>query len=93
MKKINQFLKHKDFKRTVLDEKTVFYIFKKVVKNEYGKKGEENLRPDFYKSGKLFIKTRSSNWASEAWVNRQDIIKKMNQELSAEEVKEIKIIK
>ncbi|GBE16967.1 hypothetical protein BMS3Abin15_00791 [bacterium BMS3Abin15] len=93
MKKINQLLKHKEFRKTVLDEKTVFYIFKKIIKHEYGKKGEENLVPDFYKNGKLFIKTQSSNWASEAWVNRQDIIKKINQELNTKEVKGIKIIK
>lgn len=93
MKKINQLLKHKDFKKTALDEKTVFYIFKKIVKYEYGKKGAENLKPDFYKSGKLFIKAQSSNWASEAWINRQNIIKKINQELDMEEIKEIKIIK
>ena len=93
MKKINQLLKHRDRKITVLDEKTVFYIFKKVIKQEYGNKGEENLKPDFYKSGKLFIKTQGSSWASEIWINRQDIIKKMNQELNTEEIKEIKVKK
>jgi len=93
MKRIGQFFKNKGFKKTVLDEKTVFYIFSKVIQEEFGKRGAANLRPDFYKNGKIFVKTESSNWASELWLNRGKIIRGINKELGTEEVKEIKLSK
>lgn len=74
-----------------MDDKTVFYVFGKIIKNEYGKKGEENLKPDFFKNGKLFIKTNNSSWANELWINREEIKEKLNSELKADDVKEIKI--
>ena len=92
MKKIGQIIKNKNPRRkTVLDGKTVFYIFTKVIQEEFGKRGVANLRPDFYKNGKIFVKTESSNWASELWLNRVKIIREINKELGMEEVKEIKM--
>lgn len=94
MKKIGQIIKNKNpFGKTVLDEKTVFYIFAKVIQEEFGKQGNANLSPDFYKNGKIFVKTESSNWANELWLNRQKIIREINKELGTEEVKEIKLSK
>lgn len=91
MKLLKNFLNRKHFnKKTDLDEKTVFYVFEKVIKREYGRMGEENIQPRFYKKGKIFIKTGSSNWANEIWLNRQGLIKKINQELGSGEIKEIK---
>ena len=91
MKLLKNFLNRKRFnKKTDLDEKTVFYIFKKVIKREYGRMGEENIQPRFYKKGKIFIKTQSSNWANEIWLNRQSLVEKINQELGSDEIKEIK---
>ncbi len=91
MKLLKNFLNIKRFnKRIDLDEKTVFYIFEKIIKREYGKMGEVNIRPRFYKKGKIFIETGSSNWANEIWLNRQSLVKKINQELGSDEIKEIK---
>jgi len=91
MKLLKNLLNRKNFnKKTNLDKKTVFYIFEKVIKREYGKMGGENIKPSFYKKGKIFIKTQSSNWANEIWLNRQSLIKKINQELGSDEIKEIK---
>lgn len=90
MQKIKQYLKNKNFTvQTVLDEKTVFYVLKKVLKNEYGNKGVEKLKPDYYKSGKLFINSDSSSWANELWLDREEIKNKINKELRIKEVKEI----
>lgn len=93
MEKLSQFLKQKSFKKTVLDEKTVFYVFKKIVGQEYGNRGRESLFPEAYKNRKLFIKAQSSVWASETWANRNVLIKKINQQLGANEVQGIKISK
>lgn len=92
MKKISQYLKNRNFqKKTVLDEKTVFYIFKKIIQTEYGNKGVAKLKPSFYKDGKLFILSSSSAWANELWSAKDDIINKMNQELKTNDIKGIKI--
>lgn len=94
MKKIGQYLKNKDFtQQAVLDEKTVFYVFKKIIKNEYGNKGVEKLKPDFYKNGKLFVSSDSSSWANELWLGREEIKNKINHELKTDEIKEVKVRK
>lgn len=94
MEKIGQIISKKPPRRkTVLDGKTVFYIFSKVIQEEFGKRGAANLQPDFYKNGKIFVKTKSSNWANELWLNRGKIIREINKELGLEEVKEIKLSK
>ena len=91
MKKISQFLKRKDFKKTVLDEKTVFYIFNKIVKKEYGEKGSEKIKPKLYKNGKIFVKAANSNWANEIWMNKEELIKKLSKELETKDIRDIKM--
>lgn len=94
MKKIGQYLKNKNLtKQAVLDEKTVFYIFKKIIQSEYGNKGVEKVKPDFYKNGKLFISSDSSSWANEMWLGREEIKNKINQELKTKEIKEVTVRK
>lgn len=78
-------------KQANLDEKTIFYFFNKVIEKEYGSKGLANLKADFLKEGKLFIKGKSSVWANELWLNKEDIAEKMNKEIGSKEIKEIKI--
>ena len=73
------------------DEKTVFYISKKVLGEEYGLRGTENIIPTFYKEGKLFLSSRSSLWGNEIWLERERLRLKMNALLGAEGVREIKI--
>lgn len=73
-----------------LDDKTVFYIFKKIIKEEFGNIGVEKLKPDFYKNKTIFIKPINSVWAAELWSNRVKIIRKINIEIGREVVKKIK---
>jgi len=90
MRLLKSFLNRKNFnKKTDLDEKTVFCVFEKIIKREYGRMGGENIKPRYYKKGKIFVKTGSSNWANEIWLNRADLAKKINQELGSDEIKEI----
>ncbi len=74
-----------------LDEKSIFYFFKKIIEKEYGDKGAANLQPDFWKGKKLFVKTKSSVWANELWLNRKEIAEKINKEIGSSEIDEIKI--
>lgn len=92
MKKIGQFLKNKKIKEKVpLDSNSVYYVFSKIIKDEYGNRGIENLKADHFKENKLFIKAENSNWASEIWLNRNSIIEKINEELGSNEIKEISV--
>lgn len=93
MKAIGQFINLKKAApvSAFLDDKTIFFLFEKVIQEEYGNMGRANLRPDYYKNGKLFVKAVSSNWASELFQNRTRFIQKFNEELGREELREIKV--
>jgi hypothetical protein len=87
MQTLSSFISKKTLtKRTIIDEKTVFYVFGLIMKAEYGNQGVENITPVFFKDKKIFIKTSSSIWASEIWLKRGYIVKKVNQELGGEEI-------
>jgi predicted nucleic acid-binding Zn ribbon protein len=73
------------------DEKSIFYAFQRVVKDEYGNQGIKNFVPDFWKNGRLFVRVESSVWASELQLNRQELRAKVNKELGGEEIREIKV--
>lgn len=74
-----------------MDEKSIFYLFQKIIKEEYGNQGFQKLKPVFLKNGKLFIESQSSVWANEIYLNRENFVQKMNQEIGEREIFEIKI--
>ncbi len=74
-----------------IDEKTIFHIAKRVVVEEYGVRGGENIVPVFYKEKKLFLSPRSSLWASEILLQRRHLCQRINEVLGREEVQEIKV--
>ncbi|TSC94900.1 MAG: Uncharacterized protein Athens101428_106 [Candidatus Berkelbacteria bacterium Athens1014_28] len=92
MKALNSLIKKRNkkiVKEIALDDKTIFYIFDRIIKNEYGQTGIVRVRPDYFKKGKLFIKTHSSAWASEIMLDREKIIGKINKEIGKKEVIEL----
>jgi hypothetical protein len=92
MKSLKNLLeKHKQVAKHSFDDKDVFYVFQRVIREEYGNYGSEKLKADFFKNKTVFVKSDSSNFASELWMNRQKIIRKMNEELGAGAVMEIKV--
>ncbi len=91
MKSLKTFLDKKNIqKKSVLDDKTVFFLFKKIIKEEFGSVGLEKLVPDYFANGILHVKSTSSNWSSELWTEKTKIIKKINQEIGSKEIKDIK---
>lgn len=84
-------LRKREFKQTVWDDKSIFFAFRRIIKEEYGSQGEKNLVPTFLKNKKLFIKAGSSNWANELYGNRSAIIEKINSEINSYQVDEIKL--
>jgi hypothetical protein len=92
MKSLKNLLeKHKKAAVHSFDDKDVFFVFQRVIREEYGNYGSEKLKADFFKNKTVFVKSESSNFASELWLNRQKIIRKMNEELGEGAVREIKI--
>ncbi len=92
MKSLGDLIKKKEAqnKKVFLDEKTAFFVFKKIIGNEMGKMGQEKLIPDYFDGKIFFVRSESSVWLSELWINRERIIKKINQELGGNLVKGIK---
>lgn len=74
-----------------IDEKTIFHIAKRILIEEYGARGGENIIPSFYKDKKLFLSPRSSLWASEIYLMQDHLAQRINEVLGSEEIKEIKI--
>jgi predicted nucleic acid-binding Zn ribbon protein len=80
----------KKLKRGALDDKTVFFVFKKVVQEEFGNLGIENFRADYFSGKTIFIKCQSSAWASELWLNKNRTVRKINKELGENTIEDIK---
>jgi hypothetical protein len=78
-------------KMSLLDEQTVFYIAKKILVEEYGLRGGENIVPTLYKDKKLYLTSRSSLWGNEIWLEKESLKRKMNHLLGGEGIAEIKI--
>ena len=92
MKSLKNLLnKRKQEIKTTFSDKDVFYVFQRVIKEEFGNYGSEKLKADFFKNKTVFVKSESSNFASELWLNRKKIIQKMNEELGEGAVENIKI--
>ena len=92
MKLIRNYLAKKDiFQARTLDDQTIFYVFRKVIKEEFGVVGAEKLIPDYYNNKTIFVKSESSNWASEIWLNKDRIVRKMNAELGGGSIEKIKV--
>ena len=91
MRQIGEYLNKINIsKRNVIDDKTVFFVFRKVIEEEFGLIGKQKFIPDYFGKKILFIKVESSVWAAEIWTNKQEIISKINQEIGEIVVCDIK---
>lgn len=77
--------------RVILDDQTVFYIFRKMVAQEYGVRGGQYIEARYYKNKKLFVAAKNSLWMSELQLSRQHFIDAINKEIGSDAVNEIKI--
>ena len=90
MKALKDLLDKKKTRLTALSDKDIFYIFRRIIKEEYGNVGAHNLQPDFFKGGTIFVRGGNSVWTAELFSNRSLILRKMNNELGEKVVREIK---
>lgn len=93
MKALKSLLSKKSFgsSLTTLDDKTVFFVFKKVIKEDFGSVGETKFIPDYFSRKTLFVRSESAAWSSELWMNKKRIIEKINKELGENVLGDIKI--
>ncbi len=92
MKKISLLISQKEkTSKLKLEDKEIFYLFARIIKAEYGNQGAKNLKATYFSNGKIFIKSESSIFSNELLLNKNEIIRKINQEIGSEEVRDIKI--
>jgi hypothetical protein len=77
------------FRKTKIDQQSVFYIFNLIIKEEYGKQGAENIKPVFFADKKIFVKATGSTWINEIGLQKKQIVKKINEHLGGEEIADI----
>lgn len=77
-------------KQKELDEKTVFFVFLKVVQSFYGTRGEKkSVRPVHFYQKKLYLKPESSLWANEVFLQREKLIRETNNLLEGDYIEDI----
>lgn len=92
MKSLKDLLKKQVAKRKLaVDDKDIFYIFQKVIKEEFGNVGAAKFTARHFSNKTIFIQTESSSWASELWLNKKKITEKINKELGENMVSGIKV--
>lgn len=92
MKALGDILSGRKIKKArALDDKTVFFVFRKVIEDEFGLIGKQKFTPDYFANKVLFIKADNSIWSSELWTNKARIIKKINEEIGEDIVENIKM--
>ena len=98
MKNINDYLlkKKKKVKKQTsvnnqIDPQTIMHLFSRAIRDEYGRQGEKNIEPKFYKNGIIFVNIKNSIWAQELWMNRSLFVRKLNEKIGQDVVKNIKI--
>jgi predicted nucleic acid-binding Zn ribbon protein len=74
-----------------LDEKTLFFVVKKILLKEFGSLGAEKFLPHHYSKKTLTIRSDSAPWVAELWTNQERIIRKINEELGGEILEKIKL--
>ena len=84
---INTFLKKAGLEKGV-SQNNALLVWKEVV----GERVSQNTTPEKVESGTLYIKTSNSTWRQELVFKKTDIIKKLNNTLGKNTIKEIKFI-
>lgn len=78
---------------TPIDDKTVFFLFRKIIREEYGTRGSAELEPVAFSDGVLSIKANNPLYSSELWVRREMIRERMNTALEQDAVLELRLVR
>lgn len=78
---------------SLVDDKTVFFLFRKIIREEYGIRGVAELEPAIFSEGVLSVKSNNPLYSSELWIRREAIIARMNSALEQTAVCELRLIR
>ena len=75
-----------------LDFYTIEKAVKKIIKDIFGKRGEQDIYVKNWRDGKLILSAEKSLWKSELVLNRNFILSKLNKLLNTKAIKKIVIV-
>lgn len=81
------------FHAAKLDDKTVFFLFRKIIREEYGNRGVNELSPVSFSEGILSIKASNPLYSNELWMRRETLIDRMNRELGEAGILEVRLVR
>lgn len=76
-----------------IDDKTVFFIFRKIIREEYGLRGISVLEPVLFIDGILSVKASNPLYSSELWIRREIILNKICLSLGQDTVRELRLVR
>lgn len=74
-----------------VDEKTIFFLFNRIIEEQYGKRGCSVIHPSRYQDRVLSLKVASPLWANELSVQELVLRKRLNEALDEEVVQAIRV--
>ncbi len=75
-----------------MDEKTMFFLFERIVGDFYGKRGRKVIHPVKYQGGILTVKVASPLWANELLIQEQELCQRLNQEVGKEVLQSVRVL-
>lgn len=75
----------------VMDEKTIQFLFEKVITEQYGSRGKSNVVPLGFKEGTLIVGIYKSLWQAEVSLSKEELIEILNRKIGSELVNNIRI--
>ena len=75
------------------DEQTVFFVCRRVIQEEFGARGSENITPAVFREKKLYVSSAGSLWTSEVLLRKRLLQARINAVLGAETVLDIRVRK
>ena len=75
-----------------VDEKTVFYVFRDIIRAEFGERGTRRFIPTYFKGHTLIVTAKDHVWGSELWTHRSQVAESINARIGQRGVMMIKAI-
>lgn len=75
----------------ITDEKTIQFLFEKVISEHYGAKGKSNVIALGFKKGVLVLGIYKSLWQAEVSLFKEDLLENLNKKIGSDLVKSIRI--
>lgn len=75
----------------ILDEKTLFFLFVKILGEEYGQRGRNMIFPEQFIDGVLRVRVASPLWANELMLQKALLCERLNHAFGSKVLEDIEI--